>query len=476
MRIVVFGVGKTYHENKLNILPQDSIVAFLDNNFSLHGKSVDGIMIYNPSQIYELQYDKIVLMSDYAYEMRRELIDKKVPEDRIWTWKQYQSERLRGVLRLFCYHDYHGEPKSRILVLSTKLDYNGGTIAAVHAVMALQLRGYQVVLAAPSGDQAFIEEISSQGVNIVLCPAVYYLDKSEVYWINQFDVVLVNVFQMLPCACEISKFRPVLWWIHEPSTLYNKIYERTRKEFFYYDDPLKMKYINIAAVSTVAKKNFEAYYPDRINYILPYGIPDEYISTTKKEESSKITFAIIGMIEKRKAQKIFVEAVMYFTKEELKELEFLLIGPDWADVYYNEVKELTDKVPQIKMLGRLTRDKMKEIYQRIDVVVCASMEETMSIVITEGMMHGKVCITTEATGMAEYIINEKNGFVCRAGDAKSLWSSMKWITEHRNELQSIRSSARETYLKNFSMESFGERLEKLIVETESSWVKKISEI
>lgn len=469
MKIVVFGVGKTYHDNKHNISPQDSIEALIDNNVSLQGKRVDDIMVFNPSQIHDLQYDKIVLMSDYAYEMRRQLLEMEVSEEEIWTWRRYQSECLRGVLNLFCFHEFHGKPKGRILVLSTNLNYNGGTIAAVHAVLALQSRGYYVILAAPSGNQAFIEEISGQGVNIVLCPAICHLDKPEVYWINQFDMVIVNVFQMLPCACEISKFKPVLWWLHEPSASYSNIYERTRKEFFRYDDLSEMKYINVAAVSKIAKRNFEEYYPDRVENILPYGIPDESIAITEKNESEKLIFAIIGGIEERKAQKIFVQAVLNFVKEELKDLEFLIIGTDWADTYYGEVKELANKIPQIKILGQLTREEMKEIYQKIDVVVCASMEETMSIVITEGMMHGKVCITTETTGMAEYITNGENGFLCKAGDADSLWNVMKWVVKHKNKLQNIRENARETYLKNFSMECFGENLENLIVETEKSY-------
>ena len=474
MKIVIFGVGKTYHDKKFNISPQDNIEAFLDNDLSLQGKTVDGITVYEPSHIRDMQYDKIVLMSDYAYEMKRQLLNMQVSEETIWTWKRYQCERFRGVLKLFCYHGHHGEHKRRILVLSTYLDYNGGTIAVVHAVMALQSRGYYVVLAAPSGNQEFIEETAGQGVNIVLCPAVYHLDRSEIYWIDQFDVVMVNVFQMLPCACEISKFKPVLWWLHEPSASYSNIYERTRKEFFQYDDISEMKFINIAAVSKIAKRNFEAYYPDRVDNILPYGIPDEYISVAEEKGSDKFTFAIIGAVEEIKAQKIFVQAVLSFAKEELEDLEFLIIGPDQADAYYREVKTLADKVPQINILGRLTREEMKAIYQKIDVVVCASMEECLPTVITEGMMHGKVCITTEMTGMTEYITSGENGFLCKAGDAGSLWNVMKWIAEHRSELQNIRENARETYQNNFSMESFGERLERLMAETEKSYNEMIT--
>lgn len=473
MKIIIFGVGQTYHNNKIHISPQDSIEAFLDNNSSMQGQTVDGIMVYSPSQIHELQYDKIVLMSDYAYEMRSQLLDMKVSEDKIWTWRRYQSDYLRGVLKLFCYHKYQERPKGSILVLSTNLNYNGGTIAAVHAVMALQSRGYQVVLAAPSGNQVFIREISNQGINIVLCPSVYHVDREEIYWLNSFDVVIVNVFQMLPCACEISKFRPVLWWLHEPSSAYSNIYERTRKEFFQYDCVSEMRNINIVAVSNIAKRNFETNYPNMVNHVLQYGLPDEYVHDLEDTKSGKIRFAVIGEISELKAQKVFIQAVLNFTQEEMCDLEFLMIGSNRADKYYEEVKALADRIPQVQLLERQTRQEMKKLYQRIDVIVCSSLEECLPTVITEGMMYGKICITTEATGIAEYILHGKNGLICKTGDAQSLWSTMKWITEHRNELQSIRENARKTYLQNFSMESFGERLEKLIMETEKNYLQNI---
>ena len=468
MRIVIFGTGMIYQCNQIWI-SADDIVSFIDNDKKKQGNYLNGIQINTPEYIFNISYDKIVLMSTKQQEMKSQLLDMGISEDSIWTWKRYQFECLRGVLRLYCYHEEQNTSKERILIISQHLTYDGAAMAAVNAVKALQLRKYQVILAAPSGNAAFIEEMSGHGgINIIICPAICYSDQTDMYWIKQFDAVIVNVFPMLQCAFEISKFKPVLWWLHEVKAAYDMF----RETFPQHDNSLEIQYVNVAAVSEIAKKNFEMYYPGKVNHIMPYGIPDEYVPDTNGFGSDKFTFAIIGPISERKAQKIFIQAVLNFTKEELRDLEFLLIGANYADVYYKEVKELADEVPQIKLMGQLTREEMKMIYQKIDVVVCASMEETMSIAVTEGMMHGKVCITTDSTGIAAYITNGENGFICSTGDAKSLWNSMKWILEHRSQLQSIGNRARETYLRNFSMESFGERLEKLIVETEKNYMQK----
>ena len=383
MRIVIFGTGKFYNENKHHIKDQDCIIAFLDNNKLVQGQQVDGITIYAPHEIHNQSYDKVVLMSIHAAKMKKQLLELGVSEDRIWTWRRYESEYSRGVLKLFCHREKNQKFKKSILLLSTDLNYNGGSIAAVNAVRALQLQGYRVILATPFGDEKFMNEVSRQDVNIVLCPAINYLEEEEKYWIEQFDIVIVNVFQMISCACEISKFKPVLWWIHEPSMSYSNIYERIQVEFSQYNNLAAMERVNVAAVSKIAKTNFEEYYPEKVKYVLPYGIPDEYVSDMDGFASEKITFAIIGAIEERKDQKTFIQAVLKFTSDERNRLEFLIIGADSSDAAYcNEIRELSKEVPQIKLMGRLTREEMKKIYSKIDVVVCASLEETMSLKIT----------------------------------------------------------------------------------------------
>ena len=105
---------------------------------------------------------------------------------------------------------------------------------------------------------------------------------------------------------------------------------------------------------------------------------------------------------------------------------------------------------------------MRHIFQKIDVVVCCSLEETMSIAIIEGMMHEKICITSNTTGIADFIEDGINGFVSRVNDVGHLWQKIKWIIENINQLDRIQKNARITYEKNFSMDKFGERLNMLI--------------
>ena len=127
---------------------------------------------------------------------------------------------------------------------------------------------------------------------------------------------------------------------------------------------------------------------------------------------------------------------------------------------------MIQKQHNVKLLGSLNRREMRKAFSEIDVIVSTSRADTMSIVLTEGMMYGKICISSNSTGMARYIKDGENGFVFESENVEAAYKKMKWVFLHREELDNVRKMARLTYEKFFSMEAFGDRLEKELNETE----------
>jgi glycosyltransferase involved in cell wall biosynthesis len=232
-------------------------------------------------------------------------------------------------------------------------------------------------------------------------------------------------------------------------------------EFRRYADENCFEDIHILAVSDIARNNFHRYFPDVNVGILTYGIPDEAAEASGSKEKERFVFAVIGSIELLKAQDIFIEAA---DKLNCEEAEFWIIGKNHQDDYCKRVCAMADGNPAIRFLGVMTREQMNEIYQEIDVVVCASREETMSVTTTEGMMYGKNCIVSDHAGMADYVDNGKNGFVFESGNSDDLCAKMRWCVENRDKLETIGRNARNTYEEFFTIEKFGERLEKIVEE------------
>lgn len=82
MKIVLFGTGDYYNKYKKWFAPGD-IVALLDNNSDKAGLTLDGHPVLLPEKITDLYYDYIVILSVHEKEMRKQLIDLGVEDDKI---------------------------------------------------------------------------------------------------------------------------------------------------------------------------------------------------------------------------------------------------------------------------------------------------------------------------------------------------------------------------------------------------------
>ena len=470
MKILIFGIGKYYIKNKsllLKILDDDEIIAFVDNNIHIKEK-FENKDIYNPSSISKLSFDIVLIMSlRHIKEMKEQLLNLGISSKKIFSFERYMAEKVHGEFQLHL-NDMPSIGKS-VLIISTDLMYNGGTLAVIYAAMSLKLKNYNVWISVPKANEKLLKEISILGINVVICRKLPYLGKEEIFFIKKFDVIVVNVFQMIQSAVTISKFRPVLWWIHEPSEIYD-FYPHLIAD---HSDINVMKKINVVAVSEIAKKNFDSHFPCLIKNIMSYGIPDRYenLNSFNNHEKRKLIFALIGGVTIRKAQDIFLNAIKMLDKDDRSDTEFWIIGSIGNDAYANDIKKMSSEMEQVKIWGTLTRIELEKIYPDIDVVVCPSLEDPLPIVMTEGMMFKKVCIASDSTGTSQYIENGINGFVCKTNDVEDLMQKMKWCINNKSKLNEIGENARKIYEEYFTLEKFGDRLEKLLIKTESEYNK-----
>ncbi len=456
MKVIVFGIGTYYREQKekLNILDDIEIVAFADNNASLWNERIDEIIIISPNLIPYLEYDKILIMSIHVCAICEQLLALGVVWNRIITWEQFCAESVQGKRNLFSIKSPMDYSQKSILIISTDLGYNGGTFAAVYAALALEQSGISVILAAPKGDKKLIKEIMERKIDVVVWPSLPYVFDIDREWILQFDAVMVNTFQMVECAYQISKICPTIWWIHEPLEMYAFAmmkYPNCKKI-------VQQKNLDIYAVSKIAQRNYNKSFGfDRCEKILTLGIPDKAIDVKKQRiQDKKIVFAIIGSVCSLKAQDIFLQAVSMLSHRE--NLVFWIIGRMYDNEYCQRIRNIAEDIKSVKVWGELTKAQMGSLFPEIDVLVCASKEETLSITVIEAMMYRKICIVTDTTGIAEYMKDKRNGFVISCNNANALKEKIEWIMNNKDELEKIRIHARNTYEKYFNMDVFGANL------------------
>lgn len=456
-KIVIFGTGLFYLRRKDSVPKDSEIVAFIDNNTKTQGQYFEGIMVYAPQDISRISYDKIVLASTSSMEMRNELLSLGVPETAIMYWEQYVSEKSHGILVKYNVNEKPlAQSKKKALVIVPIINYAGGFLAALYAALALKNDGYDVVVAAPTANVQTISEVNERGINVWLCPSLPYIEEMELDWIQQFDFILVNSLQNMICVSKIGERKPVLWWLHESRNQYESIIAQ-------YGSGLKtslLKRISIYAVSDLARNHFLEFYPEEKVGILSFGLPDFYKNNSLSGD--KIIIALIGTIFRQKNQIGMIHAIKKLSIGEKNQIECWLIGRDGNTKYRKELDELVSEMPQVKICGEMSRKEIEEAFGQIDVIACPSFEETMSIAIVEGMMNKKICIASNNTGIAEFIRDGENGFVYEAEKEDELVYKLKHIIHNYESLEFMKTNARETYEKYFSMEKFSDNLRKTI--------------
>lgn len=448
MRIVVFGVGKIYQECKSKILEHDEIVAFLDNNPNLENTLIDGILVFNPKNINNIIYDKIVIMTDYALEIRQQLIEMGYKEDNILHYLEYLGTNVIKREPL-C----HGK---NCLIITWGLGYHGSAVAAIYLAKTLASRNMNVTIIARTVEENFANEFANEKIRIVQDKGIQVPKDME--YSKLYDLVIVNTYLMLMCALKIAEHRNVFLWLHESSDNFQRL-DYWKKKIF---KEINNERLKLWAVSEIAKKNFFNKFNNKFDIdILPIGIPDK-----NKENifnlSSKLKFAVIGSIYSLKQQCFFVDIVNDLEDSLASKCEFYLIGKFLNSEYEKKIKKEMKKTNRVIVIGEQSKEKMDVLYNELDVVVVPSLEETLSIVALEALMWGKVIIVSDHTGIAEYIKDKENGFICSARNGNEFKNTFMECINGIDKLKKIQINARKTYEEFFSMEVFENNLHECI--------------
>lgn len=489
-KVAIFGIGTYYKRISNELLTVAEVVVFIDNDKNKQGKKLNEIPIISPKNLKPDTVENIIVTSNkYAIDMEKQLIALGVKKNKIWYCDDFLQSYRQGKITLIYQNDslervcVHGNKaikliESRalldksVLLISYHANYDGGSMAAVHAVMALKSRGYNPVLAVPSIEDKFLEEIIQKGLCVAICPNLINPSKIEMDWIGHWQRILVNTLPMSHATLAIGKRQKVIAWLHESPEVYES-YEYFHNDF---QKAFNEKNVYLYAVSRVAKENFFKYYQCNEHGVgvLPYGLPDlsQDTDSSISKSNKPITFALIGGISKEKGVDIYFDAIEKVNKilnDKANIAEFLLIGRNSGSSFANSMIKRASRISNVRYIGQKNREDMGELYSsRIDVVVVASRNETMSMTATEAMVFDHIAIVSNISGICDYITNYYDGLIFESENSDELASKILWCIKHPEKVHSMGINTRKTYKKEFSMEKFSSRLDIVIKEKSNS--------
>ena len=452
MKIVVFGTGDYYHKYK-KYLCESEIEAFIDNDSSKIGTKLDGIDICPVNEIKKLEYDKIVLMSVWKNEMLLQLLELGVKIQKIMDYSCiHQLVNKKKVT----FDNSAAKGKKRILLVQKTCYNSGGTRALILLAQQLVRLGYSVEVCTTGGRKSVLGEFIRIGCRV---HTVKYIDWTEeyVHFFHKFEIILLNTIELLEMALKLEDMgRHVILWLHESLNIYNGYVQELCKR-------LHSDNFIIWAVSEVAKKNFCVFNNNYVPKIVTLGIPKFTSQSLHYEKEEKMIFAVIGYFSPVKGHDVLLKALRRLTDEDSNAIEIWVIGntglSSCSEEEYNVIiNQEMHKRKEIKLYGELGYAEMQRLFHKIDAIICPSRSETLSLAVIEGLMNKKLCIVSNAVGVADYLKDGENALIFKNENDEELYQKLYWAIHNRDKWGEICSSGLKVYQMKFSENIFYQRI------------------
>lgn len=453
MDIIVWGTGKLFQRFKEDLF-QANIIKFCDSNPKKQRGYINGIEIVSPDEIVKYEYSYIIIMTYKTSEIFQKLIEMQVPISKILLYNQFfllQNKQLsvQSDGREILFAEWKKKNRKAILLLSHQFSYSGVPVALKNMALVIKNMGYSVLMAAGESGN-FTKELRGQGLDYIDNVDLCYGTEEFKEMISYFSIIIVGTFASYRIVETWEKVNvPILWWIHETHEMFYKgknILPQNRN-------------IRYLAGGSRVKRIFSEHYPNTQIEKLQYCIPDTR-RRHGEEYNHKITAAMIGAIDPRKAQDILVEAIEMLPEDYMHKFKFVIIGKMTCEdqAFINIIENARTVIHQIEWIEELSQEELDVYCENIDVLICASRDDPMPVVVTQAMMHEKACIVSDEVGQAELITNKENGLIFKSENRQALKETLMWVADHRDCLAIMGKNARKIYDIEFSEEVMRERL------------------
>jgi GT2 family glycosyltransferase len=346
-----------------------------------------------------------------------------------------------------------------LLFISHDLSSSGAPMMMLHAARWCEQNGFFVAVMSPK-DGPLREEFEAAGIPLMVDPLIMTGHKSFGKFARDFDCVVANTVFCSPIVRALEEENlPVMWWLHE--TMVGEHYLR--------EDPILRLALPRAALvvvpSTATAAVFQPFREELVK-CLPNAIPDMDMDLCVREPEESLRFLLLGTIEPRKGQDIFVEALALLSPVLQNGATFQMTGRVMDPAFGDRVKAIGASSPNLTIADTLNHQEALKSLAAVDVVVFPSRDEAMpTVTMLEAMSLGKAIISTTVGSATEFLVDGKNALLVRPEAASELADAIARLIKHPELAVALGQSARATYQKHFTMDRFGPQFRELITET-----------
>lgn len=193
--------------------------------------------------------------------------------------------------------------------------------------------------------------------------------------------------------------------------------------------------------------------------LVPSGVDTDFFSkpekTKKADKDNVFKFCYVGRFQYPKNLGFMFEGLAKLSKISRK--KFILYlggdGPD-KDNLIRLVKKLNFN--QIKWLGWLNKEQVKEIYRECDCFIHTSLSESSPNSILEALSCGVPVVASDIKGHTDIVFDGKNGLLYKNGDLQDFSNKLKMILEDNMLRKKLSANARKIAVQRFSLKKAAE--------------------
>jgi len=159
--------------------------------------------------------------------------------------------------------------------------------------------------------------------------------------------------------------------------------------------------------------------------------------------------AYVGRISPEKGIEVLLSAA-----KRLQDVPFRLAGS------YDAMPEVVDKgSSNVSFLGNLDTKRLAEFYRQSRLLVLSSRWfEGFPMAIVEAMAHGKAVVAPRIGGIPEIVDDGETGLLFAPGDTEDLAAKVRYLWGNPDLCRQMGQAGREKALREYSAESYYERL------------------
>ncbi|HJA66517.1 MAG TPA: glycosyltransferase [Candidatus Mediterraneibacter cottocaccae] len=268
--------------------------------------------------------------------------------------------------------------------------------------------------------------------------------------LRKYDLIIANTIFCASFARYAQNYCNVILYLREARNIPELI-----KNCSLNAEDLK-KIEHVLCVSEYAKDFISKEYHLHNLSVLHNFVEDTHPNLKPKKRKKEINLLVSGTIEPRKGQDFALEVYKNLSEIDRKKTKLHFIGntPLWAEDYKEQLK--SDSVEGVIFHGEIkSRHVLLKMYQKADIILIPSKDESCSLVALEAAMLGKAIVLNENIG-AKYIVDEScilqpfslEQWLLRIHELIQNYDLI-WQLGHENRKRYEKYGTRENFKRNF---------------------------